>query len=285
MREKTRRMDAGLGETPRKDAASGEAPRKVAASGNAPRGHAWRKAAGLLWGSVFTIALWWLLALAVDSPALPTPAATWPALVANMPRMLPELGVSAFRLLAGLAIGAALGVPAGLALGRSRRADELLGPVLYVLYPLPKIVLLPVLFILFGLGGQTKIVLIAIVVFFQLAVTMRDAARNVPDAAVVSLRSLKATRRQVFSHVVVPATLPDLFTGLRVTCGISVAILFIAESMAGSSGGLGYFVMHSYSLLEYEQMFAGIVVFAVFGIVLYEAFDVAERRLTRWRRM
>ena len=244
-----------------------------------------RKAAGLLWGSVFTIALWWLLALAVGSPALPTPAATWPALVDNMSRMLPELGLSALRLVAGLAIGAVLGVPIGLALGRSRHADELFGPVLYVLYPLPKIVLLPVLFILFGLGGQTKVILIAIVVFFQLAVTMRDAARNVPVGAVVSLRSLGATRRQVFVHVVVPATLPDLFTGLRVTCGVSVAILFIAESMAGSSGGLGYFVMHAYSLLEYEQMFAGIVVFAVFGIVLYEAFDLAEQRLTRWRRM
>ena len=231
--------------TPCAQAASGRgmapeaAPRASAEPKTAPRASAARKAAALLWGSVFTIALWWLLALLVGSPALPTPAATWPALVDNMPRMLPELGLSALRLVAGLAIGAVLGVPAGLVLGRSRRADELAGPVLYVLYPLPKIVLLPVLFILFGLGGQTKVILIAIVVFFQLAVTMRDAARRVPAGAVVSLRSLGATRRQLFAHVVVPATLPDLFTWLRVTCGVSVAILFIDESMAGSSGGLG----------------------------------------------
>ena len=244
-----------------------------------------RKAAGLILGSVAVIVLWWLCALAVCSPALPTPFATWPALVENMPKMLPELGLSTARLLIGLLIGAVLGVPAGLLLGRSKHADTIFGPILYILYPFPKIVLLPVLFILFGLGGQTKIILIAIVVFFQLIVTMRDAAKNVPQGAIVSMRSLGASKWQIFVHTIVPATIPDLFTGLRVTCGVSVAILFIAESMAGSSGGLGYFIMHAYGLLEYEQMFAGMVLFAVLGVVLYEIFDIVEHRLTKWRHM
>ena len=116
-----------------------------------------------------------------------------------------------------------------------------------------------------------------------MVVTMRDAAKNVPQGAVVSLRSLGATKGQILREVVLPASLPDLFTALRITTGTAVAVLFIAESMAGSSG-LGYYIMHTWSLLEYEQMFAGIIAMAVLGVVIYEAFEILEYRLTKWRR-
>lgn len=242
-----------------------------------------RRALGYLWGTVFVIALWWALALALGSPALPTPDATWPALVESISAIVPEFAVSLGRILLSMLVGTALGAPLGLWIGFSKLGDRIFGPVLYVLYPIPKIVFLPVLFILFGLGGQAKVVLIAIAVFFQMLVTMRDAAKNVPAGAVLSLRSLGAGRWQVFREVVLPASLPDLFTALRITTGTAVAILFIAESMAGSSG-LGYYIMHAWSLLEYERMFAGIVAMSVLGVLLYELFEVLERRLTRWRR-
>lgn len=243
-----------------------------------------RKLFGYLWGTVFVVAAWWALAVLLQSPALPTPVATLSALGEHLGQIVPEFAVSFGRILLSMAIGTALGVPAGLWMGRSKRADALFGPVLYVLYPVPKVVFLPVLFILFGLGGQAKVILIAIAVFFQILVTMRDAARNVPEDAVLSMRSLGASRGAIMREVVVPATLPDLFTALRITTGTAVAVLFIAESMAGSSG-LGYYIMHAWSLLEYEQMFAGIVAFGVLGVALYEVFEVLERRLTRWRRV
>lgn len=242
-----------------------------------------RKLVGYLWGTVFVIALWWVLALVINSPALPTPDATWPALVDNFARIMPEFWTSLGRIALSMLIGTVLGVPAGLWIGRSRRGDQIFGPVLYVLYPVPKIVFLPVLFILFGLGGQAKVILIAIAIFFQMVVTMRDAAKNVPQGAVVSLRSLGATKGQILREVVLPASLPDLFTALRITTGTAVAVLFIAESMAGSSG-LGYYIMHAWSLLEYEQMFAGIIAMAVLGVVIYEVFEILEYRLTKWRR-
>lgn len=242
-----------------------------------------RKLVGYLWGTVFVVALWWVLALAIGSPALPTPDVTWPALVDNFACIMPEFWTSLGRIALSMLIGTVLGVPAGLWIGRSRRGDQIFGPVLYVLYPVPKIVFLPVLFILFGLGGQAKVILISIAIFFQMVVTMRDAAKNVPQGAVVSLRSLGATKGQILREVVLPASLPDLFTALRITTGTAVAVLFIAESMAGSSG-LGYYIMHTWSLLEYEQMFAGIIAMAVLGVVIYEAFEILEYRLTKWRR-
>lgn len=243
-----------------------------------------RKALGYIWGTVFVIALWWVCAIAIGSPALPTPAATLPVLIEKIGAISPEFWVSFGRILLSMLLGTLFGVPLGLWIGRSKRGDALFGPVLYVLYPVPKIVFLPVLFVLLGVGGQGKIVLIAIAVFFQMMVTMRDAAKNVPAGAVESMRSLGASKFAIYRDVILPATVPDLFTALRITCGTAVAILFIAESMAGSSG-LGYYIMHAWSLLDYEQMFAGIVAMALLGVILYEAFDIAEKRLTRWKRV
>lgn len=160
--------------------------------------------------------------------------------------------------------------------------DAVLTPIMYILYPLPKIVLLPILFVLIGIGGEAKVALIAIAVFFQMVVTMRDASAAVPRDSVDAMLSFGAGRLRVLRDVVIPETLPSLFTALRVTTATAVAILFIAESMAGSTG-LGYFIMHSWSILEYTRMFAGIVAFAIMGVLLYEAFDFAERRLTAWR--
>lgn len=242
-----------------------------------------RRLLAYVWGTVAVIALWWACALLLNTPALPAPDATFPALAACLPEIAPELGISFLRIVLAMALGTVLGAPLGMWLGRSERANRVLSPVLYVLYPIPKIVFLPVLFILLGLGGQAKVVLMAIVVFFQMLVSMRDAAAGVPEDAATSLRSLGATRWQVFKEAVVPATVPALFTALRVTTAMTVAILFIAESMAGSSG-LGYYIMHSWSLLEYEQMFAGIVVLSVLGVAIYEAFEAIEYRLLRWKR-
>ncbi len=237
-----------------------------------------RKALAYIWGTALVLVLWWLLAAVLQSPALPTPLATLPVLADEAGAIWPHFWVSFERIMLAMAIGTMLGAPLGLLLGRSKRADALFGPVLYILYPLPKVVFLPVLFVLLGLGGEAKVVLIAIAVFFQMMVTMRDAAKAVPQPLLEAFWSLGATRWQGFCHVTVPLAVPSLFTALRVTTGTAVAILFIAESMAGSTG-LGYFIMHAWSVLGYKQMFAGIVAMAVMGVVIYEAFDVAEKRL------
>lgn len=232
-----------------------------------------------VWATAFVLVAWWALALAVASPALPGPVQTAQELMANTGTLGPQSAISLGRLLAGLAIGAVLGAPLGLFSGMIPQVDRFIAPVVYILYPVPKIVFLPVLFVFFGLGGQAKVALIAIAVFFQMVVTMRDAARAVPKGLTEAMLSLGGDKRLVFFHVIVPATLPALFSALRVSTGTAVAILFIAESMAGSTG-LGYYIMHSWSMLEYARMFSGIVAMAVMGVVLYEVFDLTERKLS-----
>ncbi|MDO4502468.1 MAG: ABC transporter permease subunit [Coriobacteriia bacterium] len=231
----------------------------------------------------FVVAGWWLSALALNTPALPTPDVALGLFVQFAPTMGPDFAISFGRIAVSLLIGTVLGVPAGLWLGQSSRAGQLLTPALYILYPLPKIVLLPILLVLLGLGSEPKIALISLTVFFQVVVVMRDAAKNIPEQTILSVRSLGGSRWDEWRHVILPATLPDLFTTLRVSSAIAIAVLFFAEAIAGSTG-IGYFIMNSWAMVNYPRMFAGIIALALLGVIVYEAFDLAERRLTRWKR-
>ena len=179
-----------------------------------------------------------------------------------------------------LTIGTVLGAPLGLALGRSPRVDAYFAPVLYILYPLPKIVLLPILLVLLGLGGAPKVALVTLTIFFQVLVAMRDAAKGIPEQTVLSVRSLGGSRLDVWRHVVIPSTLPELLTSLRVSSSVAIAVLFFAEAIAGSTG-IGYFIMQSWSMVNYPRMFAGIIALAILGVIIYEIFDICERRISR----
>ena len=240
------------------------------------------KVGGYVFAVVFIVAGWWITALAVNSPALPTPAQTVEVLGSNVDVLIPFFWTSAYRVVVSLLIGTLLAVPIAQLCARSRVLDGLFAPVLYLLYPIPKVVLLPILLVLFGLADAPKIVLISLTVFFQVLVAVRDAVKAVPESALISVRALGGSAWDEYRHVYVPATLPAVFTSLRIGVGTAIAVLFIAEAMAGSTG-LGYFIMQSWSMVNYPRMFAGIIALAVLGVVIYAVFDIIERRLTRWR--
>jgi ABC-type nitrate/sulfonate/bicarbonate transport system permease component len=242
-----------------------------------------RKLVGYAGAVVVMLVAWGLTSLALDSPALPTPGAALTQLVSQFPVLLPHFGYSSFRVVVSLLIGLAAGAPLGLVLGRSPRADAVFGPLVFLNYPLPKVVFLPVLFVVLGIGSVSIITLIVLIVFFQILVTARDAARSIPAASVMSVRSLGADRRQVFTHVVVPASMPEIFTALRISAGTAVAVLFFSETFAGSTG-LGYYVFDAWGRVQYGEMFAGILAMALLGVVLYEAIEFIESRVCRWAR-
>ena len=242
-----------------------------------------RRVLGYVGATIALLIGWQLLALAVGSPALPPPAPALQAFVAEFPELAPHFAISGYRVLAAIALGVALGAPLGLLLGRAPRFDALVAPLVFMTYPIPKVVFLPVLLVLLGLGDSSKIVLITLIVSFQILVTTRDAARAVPPASVLSVRSLGGTRTQVFRHVVVPAAMPEIFTALRIGSGTAVAVLFLAESIAGTNG-LGYYIVDAWSRIDYNGMFAGIIAMALLGVVLYELLEFAEGKTCRWTR-
>lgn len=245
--------------------------------------HTLKRLGGYVIATIALVVLWALCSKFIASPALPMPGTALKQFIEQLPELLPQAGVSCARVIAAMVIGTALGLPLGLFVGRSKKVDTVMAPLLYLLYPIPKVVFLPVLLVLLGLGNAPKVVLIALVIFFQTMMTARDSARSIPEASVMSVRSLGARKRDIAFEVVLPASLPDVFTALRINTGTAIAILFLSESIAGSSG-LGYYIVNAWGMIDYPSMFGGIIAMALMGVVLYELINVLEARLTRWRR-
>jgi ABC-type nitrate/sulfonate/bicarbonate transport system permease component len=242
-----------------------------------------RKALGYAAAMAIMLVFWEMASLVLASPALPTPMDGVGQLFSQAAVIWPHFLVSTYRVIASIALGLALGGPLGLLLGRSRRADAVFGPLVFLNYPIPKVVFLPVLLVVLGIGNASIIALITVIVFFQILVTARDAARSIPSDSVLSVRSLGANRWQVYRHVVVPAAMPEIFTALRISAGTAIAVLFFSETIAGSTG-LGYYTFDAWGRVQYGEMFAGILAMAVLGVVLYEAVEYAEARVCRWAR-
>ena len=227
--------------------------------------------------------IWQLLSEALRLPALPGPIPSFRAFGAEMKNTLGfHLYVSTYRVLASLAISLLLAVPLGMVLGREGKIDRYFAPLIYLIYPIPKIVFLPVLMVLVGLQDLSKITLIVLVVFFQILVTTRDASRGISGELVNSVLSLGASRLDIYRHVVWPAVIPDVLTSLRIASGTAIAVLFFAETVA-SQEGLGYYLLDAWSRMAYEDMFAGIIAMGLLGFVIYVGLDYLERRVCPWK--
>ncbi len=242
-----------------------------------------KRAKGILLAGLILTTLWALLAAAIDKPFLPGPV---PALLALFELVVDgtlgthataSLGRVLWALLASFLPASAI----GLAAGRSRRIDSIVSPLMYIIHPLPKVAFLPVILLVLGLGEVSKIFLVGLIVFSQILVSARDSARRVPSQLIDSVRSLGASRTDLAIRVIVPATLPDLLTALRVSLGTAIAVLFLAETFATETG-LGYLIVESWSRVAYPRMYAAILALSLLGLGLFAAIDIAERLLCPW---
>lgn len=239
----------------------------------------------LLLAVIGLLALWQIVALALDQPILPTPVAVFQAFFRELlgGDLHEHLLASLWRVLASTVLAIALAVPAGLMLGQSRRLNSLFSPVIYLLYPIPKVVLVPIVLLFLGIGDLAKIVLIFMILFFQILVLVRDQAASIRPELIQSVRSLGAGRRALFRFVYWPASLPAILTALRQSVGTAVAVLYVAELFA-TQRGLGYYIYYSGStLFDYPAMYAGIVALSLMGLGLYFTVDWLERKLCPWQ--
>ena len=243
------------------------------------------KAGPYLLALAFLFLLWHGAALALKTEALPGPVSVMKSFVKEMGGSLAShFFISTYRVLASLILALLAAVPVGIAMGRIKRADALASPLVYLTYPVPKIAFLPLVLLLFGIGDSSKIFLIAFILFFQILVTTRDAAREIPREHILSMRSLGANRMQKAVHLVLPAVLPSILTSLRIGIGTAIAVLFFVESFA-TNHGLGIFILDAWSRLDYESMYAGIVGMGLLGVILYEGVEILDRTLCRWNKI
>jgi len=227
--------------------------------------------------------LWEGAALLLNSMALPEPWIVLQDLIAKFANgsLLDDMVVSTFRALAGIFLALITAVPLGLVIGSEKTVRKRISPFIYLLYPIPHVVLLPLIIILFGIGNFSKIFLIALIVFFQILVTTRDGAKNIHRNYFYSMQTLGASRLQIYRHVILPATLPKIMTAMRISVGTSVAILFFVESFATTTG-LGYIIMDSWGRADYVSLYTGISSMALLGFILYLLLDRLEQHICRW---
>jgi taurine transport system permease protein len=231
---------------------------------------------------VYLLLFWWGLSVILDKPSLPSPLVAFQSVIDSMKEDLYlHLGVSLYRVLISLVIAALLGIPLGLFLGKNPNWDERIAPLIYLTYPIPKVVFMPILFILLGIGDTSKVALIVLIVFYQILVTTRDAAKNIDQAYLLSIQSLGSKSWDLYRHVYFPACLPKILTSIRISLGTAMAVLFLAETYA-TQWGLGYIIMDSLSSMDYGKMFAGIIAMGSIGFFLYLLIDQAEKMLCPW---
>ncbi|EKY23250.1 ABC transporter permease [Clostridium celatum] len=232
---------------------------------------------------IFNI-IWYICALIMNSRVLPTPDKIY----LHLPKLFKEgfyihILASLYRIIIGLLISFIIGSIIGLLMGYFKKLNSLLNPLVYFVYPIPKTALLPVVMTLYGLGDGSKITIIVLITVFQVIVSVRDAVINVDKVNYNPLISLGASKLQLFYHVTFPAILAEILTNIRLSIGTAFSILFFAEAY-GTSAGVGYFIQDSWTRINYIDMYSGIVILSLLGLILFIILDYIESVLCKWKR-
>jgi NitT/TauT family transport system permease protein len=196
--------------------------------------------------------------------------------------LLPHVGASLTRSVPGFVLGSLAGVALGLLAGVARGLDQLLSPVVFLTYPVPKIVFLPIVMLWLGIGDPSKIAVIALACFYPCFINAYYGARSTSTIMVWSGLNMGARRSQLFRKVVIPSALPLVFAGLRVSLALSFILLFSAE-MINARSGLGFLIRQSESSLRFDLMYVAIVAVAALGYAGDQLLVVLRRRVLGWQ--
>jgi len=192
-----------------------------------------------------------------------------------------DAAASLLRALPGFAIGTLLGVALGLAAGIARSFDELLSPLVFLTYPVPKIVMLPVFMLWFGIGDLSKVLIIALACFYPTFINAYYGARATPRILVWSARNMGATQAQIFRRVVLPGALPLVFAGMRVSLALSFIVMFATE-MINARSGLGHLIREAENSLRFDLMYVSLLTIAILGYAGDRLLRFSRQRFLPW---
>ncbi|MFC3747671.1 ABC transporter permease [Paenibacillus sp. GCM10012306] len=196
--------------------------------------------------------------------------------------LLHHLGISAWRALLGFLLGGGLGLTAGIWVGFSYKTERLLDPLLQMLRTLPHLAIAPLFILWFGFGEASKVLLIAKGTFFPLYVNTFLGIRSVDSKLFEVGRVLQFSKWNMITKLVVPAAMPNILLGVRLSVGVAWLVLVVAEMM-GSSSGIGFLINDARSFSLTSVVFVGIIVFAIVGKLTDSLVKLLERRLLRWQ--
>ena len=237
-------------------------------------------------GLVGLLVLWELLTRTGWVPALflPSPlgvlATGWEMLRSGA--LLGHVATSLGRILLGFSVGALGGVAVGLAVGVFGLAEAVGIPLIAATFPIPKIALLPLLILWLGIGEASKVAVIALGVFFPMAINTATGVRHADPLLLRAAVSFGAGRWSLVRKVMLPAALPMIFAGLKLGAGTALLLLVAAEMIAANSG-IGYLILNAQNLMETTVLMVGIVLLSLLGLASHWLLTRLERLALPWK--
>lgn len=226
--------------------------------------------------------IWFLAYILTDTTVIPNPFFVYKNfgnIVTD--KIIIHILYSLRRIGVGLALSLAIGIPIGILMAYSKKANRILYPLIYFSYPIPKTALLPIAMLVWGMRDGSKIIIMFLVIVFQVIVSVRDSVQNIDPRMYQVIRSTGANGRQIIWHVTLPAILPQLLTSVRVSLGAAVSILFFVEAY-GTNYGMGYYILDAWSRINYIDMYIGIIVISIIGFTLFVSIDLISNKLCVW---
>jgi NitT/TauT family transport system permease protein len=234
---------------------------------------------------VLPLAIWqFACSLQIVNPALfPPPLAVLSAAIDmhHSGVLYKDIAISVQRAATGFVLGAVLGIAFGLLTARVHFFSVVLGPLFNLLRPIPAIALVPVAIVWFGIGEESKYFVIAYTVFLAVWLSTHHGMEHVPSIYLRASRSLGASRAIEFLQVVVPASAPHIFAGLRLGAALAFLSLVAAE-LTGSSAGIGYRIDEARQYILVDRMFVGLIMLGILGATLDTFFVLLSRKLIHW---
>lgn len=231
------------------------------------------------------VAIWQIAAILLGNPLfLPCPAAIASSLFDLFVRgdLLAQTGVSLLRIAAGWSLGVAAGLALGLGMGLFTFARASGYALVSALFPIPKIALLPLMILWFGIGEPSKVATIALGVFFPTAISAANGVESVPRNLVRMAQGFGLPFADIVRKIVLPGALPAILAGFRISVSIALLLVVSAE-MIGAEKGIGAFVLQAGNLMRTDQLLAGVTVLSLIGLALARVIGFAEARLVGWR--
>ena len=235
---------------------------------------------------LLVLGIWELLARAgrLDPIFWPAPSTLWETLQDLIAEddLLGDIQITLLRILGGFLLGAIPGVALGLAMGLFWPVRVFFMPLAAAIYAVPKIAVLPLVIIAFGIGETSKLVIVAISIFFLVVLNTMGGVLAIDPSYRDVARNLGASRLELFTTIALPGALPSIFTGLRLALGFAL-IVIVGTEFLSPGRGVGYLIWESYQTLQIKAMLIGLIVTGLMGWALTLLIDVVERIAIPWR--
>lgn len=196
-------------------------------------------------------------------------------------QLLDDIITTSLRAGGGLTLATAAGVIIGLMMARVSLFRWFFEPLIALGFPMPKITLVPVFILWFGIGHESKVLLVAFTCFFPIALSTMTGARLVDRKLIWSAQAMGTTEQRLFWRIILPATLPFILSGIRIALPVALIVAFVAE-MVGGGGGLGFTLVYGYRYLETPTVFAVLLTILVLGFFLDRLLAYIRLRLLVW---